>query len=248
MSDDGAFFAAHGWLVLRGVVPRERVAALESAVDAIFRASPGPVPGQVWELPAPSRVNALIAAHARNAEIARHVALALGAASVQLLQDTALVKPARQGGVVAWHQDHTYTGYLRPARVASARLALTECNVGNGCMEVIDGSHQWGPIGDVRALTETRIEDILGERAAEWAEHVVPLELEPGDVSIHHCLTLHRSGANASPEARKTLITRIFDASCTLEPSRLPPGAAAHFPTSADGRLSEKAFPVLWSG
>ncbi len=248
MPDEHAFFAAHGWVVIRNVVPRGRLEELERAVNEVFAASPPPRPGEVWELSAVSRGSPEIARHTHDAAIARLAAAALGCARIQLLQDTVLVKPALVGGEVAWHQDHTYTGYLAPPRMASVRLALTECTIENGCLEVIDGSHEWGQVGDVRALSEPSVADALGDRAAAWIDRVVPLELEPGDLSIHHCFTFHRSGANRSARTRKTLITRLFDADCRLVEKLLPPGVAAHFPVDAEGRLSQVAFPILWPG
>ena len=248
MGTEGEYgsLAARGWLVVRRAVSHERVAELAAAVESIEAAWPPAAPGHVWEVAHASRISQAIASHTHDAEIARHAAAALGCARVQLLQDTLLVKAARVGGAVAWHQDHTYTGYLSPARVVSVRLALTDDDVERGCLEVIDGSHAWGLLGDVRALTETRVADALGVEAAKWSEHVVRLELEPGDLSIHHCLTLHRSAPNASAHPRKTLVTRMFDAECSLLRERLPPGAEAHFPVDDAGRLSESAFPVLF--
>lgn len=241
-----AFFAEHGWLVVRGAVARQRVIELEHAVDEIYRAWP-PVPaGLVWELAGVSRMSAAIAAHAQDAAIGQRVAEALGCARVKLLQDTVLVKAASIGGPVAWHQDHTYTGYLAPARAVSVRLALTDCDRGNGCLEVISGSHTWGLIGDVRALTESHVADALGPAAADWHDRVAALELAPGDISIHHCLTLHHSRENRSARARKTLISRLFDAACQLVPARLPAGATAYFPVEDDGTLADAAFPVVY--
>lgn len=238
-------FAEHGWLVVRDAVSLDRVRELERAVDEIYGVCSPALPGTVWEVAGISRVSSAIAAHARDVAIAQRVAEALGCARVKLLQDTVLVKAASVGGAVAWHQDHTYTGYLDPARAASVRLALTECDRGNGCLEVIDGSHAWGLLGDVRALTESHIADALGPAVAHWRDRVIALELQPGDISIHHCLTLHASAENRSSRTRKTLITRLFDATCRLVPAHLPPGAAAHFPIDEGGQLAEVAFPVL---
>jgi ectoine hydroxylase-related dioxygenase (phytanoyl-CoA dioxygenase family) len=240
--------AERGWVVVRQAVDRARVAELVAAVDAITAASPPVGAGLVFEVAGVSRVSPPIAGHTHDAAIARHAAQALACAAVQLLQDTVLVKDAQVGGEVAWHQDHTYTGYLSPARAVSVRLALTDETVETGCLEVIDGSHHWGLLGDVRALTEASVADALGERARDWADKVVRLELAPGDLSIHHCLTLHKSGPNVSAQPRKTLITRVFDAQCRLIAERLPPGAAPWFPTDGDGRLSEASFPILYRG
>jgi phytanoyl-CoA hydroxylase len=245
-ADQRAHFAEHGWLVVRGAVARQRVAELEHAVDEIYRAWPAAAPGQVWEVAGVSRISPAIAAHALDAAIGQRVAEALGCARIKLLQDTVLVKAASIGGPVAWHQDHTYTGYLDPARAVSVRLALTDCTRDNGCLEVINGSHTWGLLGDVRALTEIHVADALGPAAAHWQDRVTALELAPGDLSLHHCLTLHHSGENRSAAARKTLISRLFDGDCQLAPDRLPDGAAAYFPVEADGTLADAAFPVVY--
>jgi ectoine hydroxylase-related dioxygenase (phytanoyl-CoA dioxygenase family) len=246
--DDGqrAFFAEHGWLVVRKAVSRQRASELEHAVDEIYRARPPAPAGQVWEMAGASQVSVPIAEHAHDAAIAQRVAEALGCGRVKILQDTVLVKAASVGGAVAWHQDHTYTGYLDPPRAVSVRLALTDCDVDNGCLEVIDGSQAWGLLGDVRALTESHVADALGPAAARWRDRVVAIELAPGDLSIHHCLTLHRSGENRSARARKTLITRLFDGGCRLVRERLPAGAAMYFPVDEDDCLAASAFPVVY--
>jgi len=240
-------FAERGWLLVRNAISRERAAELEAAVDAIRAAWPPAAPGQVWEMAGASRGSPAIATHTHDAAIARHAAEALGCDRIQLLQDTVLVKDALVGGEVAWHQDHTYTGYLTPASVVSVRLALTPDDAARGCLEVIDGSHRLGLIGDVRALSETRVADALGAGAAKWSDRIVRLELAPGDLTIHHCLTLHRSAPNTSPHARKTVVTRMFDAACRLLPEHLPAGGAPYFPTDEAGHLAATHFPLLYS-
>src|ERR1044071_3418217 len=93
-ADQRAFFAEHGWLVVRGAVAPDRVRELERAVDVIYDAhSPAPA-GTVWEVAGVSRVSAEIAAHARDAAIAQCAAESLGGARVKLLEDTVLVKAA----------------------------------------------------------------------------------------------------------------------------------------------------------
>ena len=99
--DPRAFFAEHGWLVVRAAVPPSRVRELEAAVEAIYDAHPAVLPGQVWEAAGISRISAPIAEHTRDPAVARHAAAALGCPRVQLLQDTVLVKAARIGGAVA---------------------------------------------------------------------------------------------------------------------------------------------------
>jgi ectoine hydroxylase-related dioxygenase (phytanoyl-CoA dioxygenase family) len=246
-----AFFAAHGWMVVRGAVPEERVRALAAAVDEVIAPSRyGQAGGRVLEVTGASRTQPAIAAHVRDPAIARQVAQALGCRRVQLLQDTVLVKPP-DAGRVEWHQDHTYTGFLDPPAVVSVRLALTPCTVETGCLNVLDGSHVWGLAGEPRILNAERVTDELERLGPESAERVRAatraLELAPGDLSLHHCLTLHGSLENRSRAARKTLIARMFDGECRLVRSRLPsPAASVWFPTDASDHLSPDAFPILY--
>src|SRR5262249_40317249 len=204
--------------------------------------------GVLWEVTGAARRFAPLAEVAHDLRFAALVAEALGCATVQLLQDSLLYKPARDGGPVEWHQDHTHVGFLTPARVVSLRVALLPEDEGSGCMRVVDGSHRWGPVGDVRAVSEPRVDSLLPalrpEQRAALAE-ARSLELEPGDVTLHHCLTLHGSGPNRSDRPRKTLILRMFDGDCRLDRTRLPAEAVAHFPPDRTGHLLPSAFPRL---
>lgn len=244
------FFATHGWLIVREVVAPDDVDRTARALDAIIpEASYAQgYAGRVVEIASISRGSTEIARSSMNPIIGRLAADALGARRVQLLQDSVLVKPPA-GGPVAWHQDGSYLGYLDRPAVVTVRLALTACTAEAGCLRVIDGSHGWGLPGADLSFRRTRIEDTLAaipdELRGRGAESM--LELAPGDVSLHHCLTFHASAVNRSARPRKTLVIRLADADCVLVPSRLPaPELAAHFPVDASGHLSTAAFPVVY--
>lgn len=246
------FFAAHGWLVVRGAVDAARVRALEQALDAVLPPSSWAAwGGRVVEAAGVSHAAPLLAEQARDASIGALAAELLGAASVQLLQDTALVKPPRHAGDVAWHRDWGFLSFLGAPRVLTVRLALTPCTAASGCMHVYDGSHRWDVAAEDLALRHGAIDDqraalppALRERAAASE---VALELEPGDISIHHALTFHGSAANGSAWPRKTFAVRLFDGDCRLDATRLPsPEALQHFPTEPDGRFAEAAFARVW--
>lgn len=250
---DRRFFNEHGWLIVRAAVDAERVARLEAVLDTLI-----PEPhyaawgGRVVEVAGISRGSPELARLARDPELARFAAGALGAREVQLLQDTVFVKPVGAPARVEWHQDYSYLAYLDRTSVVTVRLALTRCSLESGCMRVLDGSHAWGVRGDNLAFRRDRVEDALAALPPELRDRAagteVPLELAPGDVSLHHCLTFHGSEENRSAHPRKTLAVRIMDAECRLVPSRLPSAEMApHFPTDASGRLASSAFPILWS-
>jgi ectoine hydroxylase-related dioxygenase (phytanoyl-CoA dioxygenase family) len=205
--------------------------------------------GRLVEVTGAARANEPLRRIVRDRRFGALAASALGASRVQLLQDSLLTKPARDGGVVAWHQDHTYVGFLAPPRVVSLRIALRAETEASGCLRVVSGSQRWGPVGPVRALTQSRVDSVIRLLALEQRDALasaIPLVLNPGDVSIHHCLTLHGSGPNRSAEPRHTIILRMFDGDIRLDASRLPTGARSHFPTDSGGALAVSAFPLVF--
>jgi ectoine hydroxylase-related dioxygenase (phytanoyl-CoA dioxygenase family) len=181
----------------------------------------------------------------RDANVAALAAAALACHFVQLLQDTALVKPPRSSARVEWHQDHTYTGYFDKAAQVSARLALGECNQESGCLRVLDKSHLWGPLGSLRAFAADEVADDSPLLPEGFEQYERLVELRPGDLSLHHSLTVHGSRENRSAQPRRTLITRLIDADCTLDLTKLPQRLVSYFPTDARGRLDPRAFPLL---
>jgi phytanoyl-CoA hydroxylase len=246
------FFAEHGWLVVRGALRPGELAEVEQAFDyqfppALFARAR---PGEVWQLLGAARRHPPIARWLEHPALGARAASLFGADRIQLLQDTLICKPPRVGGPIEWHQDYSYTGYLEPARSLSVRLSLTACSVDTGCLQVLDGSHLWQWRGRSTILSDDRVRDALDQLPPELAA-LVPsaqrtLELEPGDLSLHHCLTLHRSLPNVSPKPRKTIVAHVFDGACRLERTRLPPGAQENFVTDSDGHLSAAGFPVLF--
>lgn len=240
-----------GYMVVRGVIPLDDIAAFTEVFATIVPDLPYP--------PGPDGVIREVTGMAHGYEPMRRIATdrrfgalvanALGAARVQLLQDSLLFKPAHTGGSVDWHQDRTYIGYLEPAQVATLRIALLPEDEGNGCMRVVPGSHRWGHIGADQSLTAASVTSLLPHLSDEQRAAVADarsLPLEPGDISIHHCLTLHGSPPNHSDRPRRTILLRMFDAACTLVPAKLPPGAETFFATTAAGHLAEATFPIVF--
>jgi len=238
------FFATHGWCVLRGVIPEAELAPVRAASEALMpdvavpRADVG-VPLVLRPSLRDSTLARWLAAPLPFALAAR----VLGAPGVQLLQDALLVKLPHAQHSLAWHQDASYFSYLDPLDVVSVRLALGEESVATGCLHVIDGSHlQHRPTGP--AFATARVEDVSLQGLGE----PVPIELQPGDVSLHHCRTLHASFNNRGAVARRTLVAHVASSHCRVVPGRLPAEIAQWFPTDAAGALAGHTFWHLPGG
>src|SRR6185503_18688758 len=110
-------------------------------------------------------------------------------------------KEARSPGFVSWHQDATYWGLSAPD-VVTAWVAFTDSTPANGNMRVMPGSHR-----TALAHVDTFHPDNLLSRGQEISVEVdesraVDVELRAGEMSLHHVLMVHGSGANPSDDRR----------------------------------------------
>jgi hypothetical protein len=112
------------------------------------------------------------------------------------------IKEAADPAFVSWHQDSTYWGLSAPD-VATAWVALTPSNEANGAMAVVPGSHKL----DQMPHRDTFHRHNLLTRGQEIAVEVdeskaVPLNLRPGEMSLHHVRLVHGSSPNPSLDRR----------------------------------------------
>lgn len=112
------------------------------------------------------------------------------------------IKEARNPAFVSWHQDSTYWGLDKPD-VVTAWVALTPSNKASGAMQFIPGSHTRDQIPH----RDTFAKDNLLTRGQEIAVEVdesqaVAIELEPGEISLHHVRLVHGSPPNPSSDRR----------------------------------------------
>lgn len=127
-----------------------------------------------------------------------------------ILRTTLFVKPPRDRGYIAWHQDVAYWD-LSGDRVVSAWIALTDSTTANGCVRVVPGSHR-GPLL-AHGLDGNRNNNLLRRQAAEVAippAGIADIELRAGQLSLHHGRLLHGSSGNPSAALRAGLAVRCI--------------------------------------
>lgn len=112
------------------------------------------------------------------------------------------IKEARNPAFVSWHQDSTYWGLSKPD-VVTAWVALTPSNEANGAMTFIPGTHT----SDQLEHRDTFAKNNLLTRGQEVAVEVdeskaVTIELQPGEISLHHVRLVHGSPPNPSNDRR----------------------------------------------
>ena len=251
-------FEQNGFTIVRGALSADLVSQLATDLAALVElarqhgglvdASTGA--GPVWQIVSPHHHAPIALEALRQGHSAQTIRECLDCDTVQLLQDAVVVKPARIGGAIDWHQDHTYTGFLRPAKLLSIRIALGPEDAEHGGLRVLSGSHRWG-IARHDGFATTALQtgeldaarEVVGDAVIEAAKRQVCLK--PGDISLHHCRTFHGSSENTSDVDRLTLVAHVFDGRCQLDAARLPADHAARFSTLADGTLDPDRFPPI---
>jgi hypothetical protein len=129
---------------------------------------------------------------------------------VRFWHDQLFCKPAKHGGVVAWHQDYSYWTRTKPMAHLTCWIGLDDATTENGCVHYIPGSHRWSLLPKtVLAGGMEAIREIL---TPEQREQFQPYscELKAGEAVFHHPLTLHGSFANQSPRPRRAVVINAF--------------------------------------
>jgi len=112
------------------------------------------------------------------------------------------IKETESPAFVSWHQDSTYWGLSRPD-VVTAWVAFTPANAANGAMQVVPGSHKLDQIPHRDTFAKHNLLTRGQEIAVEVDEsRAVRLDLEPGEMSLHHVRLVHGSPPNTSDGRR----------------------------------------------
>jgi len=105
-------------------------------------------------------------------------------------------KPPRIGKPTPPHQDGYYF-MLKPSVAVTMWMALEPADEENGCVRYIKGSHLTGMRPHGRTTTLGFSQQIL-DYGPEDVEKEISIRTQPGDLLIHHSLTIHTAGGNNS--------------------------------------------------
>ena len=114
---------------------------------------------------------------------------------------TIFCKYPQDPSFISWHQDG-YNWKLTQPKLVSAWIALSQSNADNGCMRVVPGTHgeRLNHTHEVHKDNMVR-SGLTIERAVDENE-VVDIELNPGEISLHHVRIIHGSRPNHSMNKR----------------------------------------------
>ena len=163
---------------------------------------------------------------------------------VRFWHDQLFCKPARHGGVVAWHQDYSYWTRTRPLAHLTCWIGLDDSTRENGCLNYVPGSHKWPDLpkpvltGEMNGIRDT----LPGELKDKFEP--VAIELKKGEGSFHHARTMHGSGANDTPAPRRATVINVFrDGVMSNSNEPLLQGVPV---ISSGDRMEGQFFPLLF--
>ena len=158
--------------------------------------------------------------------------------------DQLFCKPARHGGVVAWHQDYSYWTRTQPMAHLSCWIALDDSTRENGCVHYVPGSHRWDLLPSTGLANDmVAIQSVLDEEQKNQFQPVA-IELKAGECSFHHPLMVHGSYENRSDYPRRGAVVNVMrDGVCSASDDPLLEGVPA---IPSGEKIQGQFFPLLF--
>jgi ectoine hydroxylase-related dioxygenase (phytanoyl-CoA dioxygenase family) len=182
------------------------------------------------------------------AEIAGQV---MSSTRVNFFYDHLFVKDPGTQAPTCWHNDLPFWP-LRGEHIISIWLALSPVTRDTSGVEYVRGSHRWGkwykaitPMRDPH-YEATHLEECPDFSTMRDRHDVVSWDMEPGDVLLHHALTVHGASGNSSlTERRIGLATRWTGDGVVFDPRPATLKINDHGLEEGDP-LGGEQFPQVW--
>ena len=213
-------FNEDGAAVLRGVLPLEWISVMQEAVEEILE-NPGAASMEytpkgksgryygdffIW------RRHPAFKAFMECSPLPEIAANLLNATKLNFFYDQLLVKEPNTAEPTPWHQDLPYWP-VQGKQVISVWAPFDAANEESGVVVYVKGSHKWGKMfmpaifGSKSEFADiykkTGFEPVPDIEAERDQHEILSWEMEPGDVLVHHPLTLHYAGGNRSTTKRR---------------------------------------------
>jgi hypothetical protein len=270
--DDIRFFREHGWWISPEIFTHDEIDAAVEAADRFYRGEfdhPAPE-GKAWHGwteadgdrlrkndHASLRMDGLRAL-SHSALLGAVAARLAGVPAIRLWHDQLLWKPVEKPGQpsnVGWHTDYGYWKTCSSPKMLTAWAPFHDCGDEEGTITMIDGSHLWPDNTQALDFFSNDLEGLEAKFDTGGAEVVkIPCQLKKGQVSFHHCLTIHGSGPNHSQRPRRSLAIHLQDDANEWKEHRWADGALAghdndHMVRKIDGHpdyRDPRICPQLW--
>ncbi|MFM2314425.1 MAG: putative phytanoyl-CoA dioxygenase [Cyanobacteriota bacterium] len=181
---------------------------------------------------------------------------------IRILDDQLVYKPPALAGqavssAVGWHSDRAYWGTCSSDNLLTAWIPFHDCSEERGPLVVLDRSHRWSGLQSMRHFNNPNLKELTDQLQTEGKQVVkVPMTLKKGQVSFHHCWTIHGSYPNRSQHHRQALAVHLQDRDNHYRPYTNPQGKEIHIfdeqlcrqlPNGNPDFSDPQVFPVVWA-
>jgi len=147
--------------------------------------------------------------------VAATAAALAGTPTVRLFHDQLIYKPPQlsaERSNVGWHTDIAYWKTCSSRELITAWIPFQDIDEGIAPMQVLDGSHRWDGNDRLEFFHETD-HGAIEKRISTHGGGLEPVSLlmKLGQVSFHHCRTIHGSRRNAADRPRIALAVHMQD-------------------------------------
>jgi phytanoyl-CoA hydroxylase len=128
-------------------------------------------------------------------------------------------KPPQKGKPTPAHQDGYYF-MLEPNEAVTMWLALENVDEENGCVRYVKGSHLKGMRPHAKTQTLGFSQGISDFGTEDDKQNEVFFATKPGDLLVHHSLTIHRADGNCSKDRTRKALGLIYYAEHAKEDAK----------------------------
>ncbi len=271
-AEDVAFYEEHGWYISKKIIPDKVIdLAIIGSEEFYHGKRDGTLPVETgysnWtpEDGDIVRNNEFVSLQKKElAQLALQPIIGAIAAklaktdAIRLLDDQLVYKPPQmQNSTIGWHCDQAYWSTCSSHKLLTAWIPFHDLDEARGPLVVIDRSHQWSALEDMRYFNDPYLENLVNKLPIVQKEIVkVPIVMKKGQVSFHHGWTIHGSYPNRSYKFRLALAAHLQDQDNHYRPFINKQGKEIHIfdeqlcrqlPNGDPDFSDPSVFPLLWS-
>ncbi len=165
-------------------------------------------------------------------------------------EDSVLVKEPHTEEPTSIHQDMAYF-QLEGDKVCTTWCPLDPISKATGATVYVKGSHRWErnfrPNWFVSQLS---MPDTDGEEVPDYdrddSEHLLCFDMAPGDVAVHHAMTLHGAHANVTDQWRRAISVRYCGDGTVYRFKRGTPLKPHHSEVNEGDPVNHPRCPQVW--
>jgi phytanoyl-CoA hydroxylase len=216
-----------GFVVVRGFLDKNEIASLNQALGKVIREKIPSMPANhvVYEDPSnPATLKLMQDLHLYDpyfwdvlfkSKFEKIAEVLMGDSAIGKTVEY-FNKPAKVGKPTPVHQDGYYF-MLQPPEATTMWLALEDVDEENGCVRYVKGSHLKSMRAHGRTKTAGFSQAIVDYGNEDDMANEVAIPAKPGDLLIHHAMTIHRSDGNSSVTRSRRALGLIYFSAAAKE-------------------------------